>query len=107
MNIDHAYEETCGAGVQLTEEEQRRFADMRTRLAQHFQGIVDIEAGVRGLSKREEKILNLMLDGRTNPDMCQALGITETVLRKEYSRVLTKFGVTSRAALCAVVYGRS
>lgn len=107
MNIDHAYEESTAVGVQLTEEEHRHFAEMRTRLAPAFQAIVDIEAGLRGLTKREEKILNLVLDGRQNPEIRHELGIPEPTLKKDLSHLFAKFGVTTRATLCACIYRRS
>jgi DNA-binding NarL/FixJ family response regulator len=90
----------------LSAGERKHFAELRERLKPALQAIVDIEAGVRGLTAREEKILNLVLDGQTNRAICEAVGAEEVTVKAHLFHIYTKFGVSSRSELAATVFGR-
>ncbi|MGP4021317.1 response regulator [Saccharopolyspora sp. 5N708] len=58
---------------------------------------------VRGLSGREQQVLQLLADGRSNADIAARLGLTEATVKSYVSTVLSKLGAQNRvqAALIA------
>ncbi|MCI2422810.1 response regulator transcription factor [Saccharopolyspora sp. K220] len=58
---------------------------------------------VRGLSGREQQVLHLLGDGRSNADIGARLGLTEATVKSYVSTVLSKLGAQNRvqAALIA------
>jgi DNA-binding NarL/FixJ family response regulator len=55
-------------------------------------------ASVR-FSKRENEVLRLLIDGRSNREIAEALGIDEGTVKSHLSRMMTKAGVRNRTAL--------
>jgi DNA-binding NarL/FixJ family response regulator len=54
-----------------------------------------------GLSEREAEVLRLVAGGDTNRAIASTLGISERTVDRHVSNILTKLGVSSRAAATA------
>jgi DNA-binding NarL/FixJ family response regulator len=54
---------------------------------------------LRGLTEREMQVLECLSDGRSNPEMADALHISVETVRTHVARVLRKLGVSSRREL--------
>lgn len=52
-----------------------------------------------GLTRREQDVTELLLDGRSNVEIATALGISPHTARHHTERVLSKLGLRSRAAI--------
>ena len=58
------------------------------------------DAGARyGLTARQIDVAALMLDGRTTPEIAQALGISRHTARRHCENLMARLGVRSRAAI--------
>jgi non-specific serine/threonine protein kinase len=55
-------------------------------------------ADTHGLSRREREVLRLLVEGRTNPEIADALFISHGTVRNHVSNIFTKLGVESRTA---------
>jgi two-component system response regulator DesR len=53
-------------------------------------------SGVRGLSDRERSVLELMAEGRTNPEIAEALHLSKHTVKEHTSAVYRKLGVRNR-----------
>ena len=62
---------------------------------------------LHGLTPREAEVALLLRQGHSNRVIAQTLGVTEHTARRHTERVLTKLGVTSRAAVASVLSGQS
>jgi DNA-binding NarL/FixJ family response regulator len=51
-----------------------------------------------GLSAREQEVLRLLVEGRTNPEIARALAISQKTVRNHVTNILTKLDVESRTA---------
>lgn len=62
-----------------------------------------VPATGEALTQRETEVLNLILQGKTNPQIAEALIISESTVKSHVTRVLAKLGVSRRteAALLA------
>jgi DNA-binding NarL/FixJ family response regulator len=57
-----------------------------------------------GLTPREREVLALVADGRTNPQIAQALFISARTAGIHVSNILAKLGVASRGEAAAVAH---
>src|SRR5262245_15870313 len=80
----------AAAGRKLFSLEQRRRIQTWER---------DIGAGVRAVTPREWDVLQLLMDGRGNAEISQALIVSENTVEKHVSALLSKLGLRSRAEL--------
>jgi len=64
-------------------------------------------APVPALTEREQAVLRLLVEGRSNREMSQALGVSEQLIERRLHEIFVKLGVTSRvmAAVKAVREG--
>jgi DNA-binding CsgD family transcriptional regulator len=53
------------------------------------------------LTDRERDVLRLLVDGRSNPEIADALGITRKTAEHHVTSILAKIGVESRTAAAA------
>jgi len=62
---------------------------------------------VPALTEREQAVLRLLVEGRSNREISQALGVSEKMIERRVSEICAKLGVTSRvmAAVKAVREG--
>jgi DNA-binding CsgD family transcriptional regulator len=58
-----------------------------------------------GLTDREAEITQFLVQGRSNADIAERLGIRPATARHHTEHILSKLGVHSRAGVTAVVYG--
>ena len=57
-----------------------------------------------GLTDREREVLLLLADGRSNPEIAQALFISPKTASVHVSNILAKLGVGGRVEAAAVVH---
>ena len=55
-------------------------------------------ANTLGLSRREREVLRLLVEGRSNPEIADALYISHGTVRNHVTNIFTKLGVESRTA---------
>jgi DNA-binding NarL/FixJ family response regulator len=55
-------------------------------------------ADTHGLSRREREVLHLLVEGRSNPEIANALFISHATVRNHVTNIFTKLGVESRTA---------
>lgn len=53
------------------------------------------------LSERESEVLSLMSEGRTNPEIAEALAVSVNTVKKHVQNIFTKLNVSTRAAAVA------
>ncbi|MEO6965697.1 MAG: response regulator transcription factor [Acidobacteriaceae bacterium] len=58
-------------------------------------------------TRREQQVLNLLLDGRANREIASSLNIEERTVKSYVTRLMRKMGVTNRTALSVRAQGRS
>ncbi len=59
------------------------------------------------LSKRESEVLRLIVEGRSNSDISERLGVSVSTVKKHVYSIFNKAGVYSRTQLLSLVYGLS
>lgn len=57
-----------------------------------------------GLSDRENEILHLIADGKSNNDICETLNVSLSTVKKHVYNIFNKAGVNSRAQLLNLIY---
>ena len=57
--------------------------------------------GWDGLTPTEERVVEHVMEGRTNPEIAEAMFISRETVKTHLSHIFTKLGVTSRAELAA------
>jgi DNA-binding NarL/FixJ family response regulator len=60
--------------------------------------------GAAGLTPREIEVLRLVAKGSTNRDIAETLVISERTVARHMSNILTKLGLSNRAAATAFAY---
>ena len=56
------------------------------------------------LSRREQSVLRLLAQGRSNAEIAQALVLSEATIKTHVSRLLTKLAVSNRVKLAAYAF---
>jgi DNA-binding NarL/FixJ family response regulator len=59
-----------------------------------------------GLSEREQEVLELVAQGRTNPEIAEALCISESTARSHLRSILAKLNVDNRVQAAAFAHGQ-
>lgn len=59
-----------------------------------------------GISPREEEVLELIVQGKTNKEIAGALFISEHTVKNHLSRIFNKMNVTDRSQIIALIYKR-
>jgi non-specific serine/threonine protein kinase len=68
--------------------------------------VVTIPAPAHGLTPRELEVLRLLVAGRSNPEIAEALYISRATARTHVANILGKFGVRSRTEAADVAHRR-
>ena len=55
-----------------------------------------------GLTAREQEVLNLMVEGLSNPDIAERLVVSRSTAKAHVSNILSKLGVSNRAEAIAL-----
>ncbi|MGN0438927.1 MAG: helix-turn-helix transcriptional regulator [Lachnospiraceae bacterium] len=55
------------------------------------------------LTRREHTILQLLMEGKTNPDICDELSITENTLKKHILNIYRKLGIKNRVQMFKMI----
>ncbi len=74
------------------------------RAGEHAAGEPADELARFGLTDREREVLLLLADGRSNPEIAQALFISPKTASVHVSNILAKLGVGGRVEAAAVVH---
>ncbi len=91
----HRFAEEAGSAL-------RRLGRRRVRSAP-----VSMEPALRDLTAREREIADLIAAGKTNRQIAAACYLSEKTVEGHLSRIFTKLGVSSRAAVAGVVARQS
>jgi DNA-binding NarL/FixJ family response regulator len=65
--------------------------------------------GMRGLTRRELQVVDLLLEGCENTDIARRLGIANRTVKACFNRLYLRFGITSgikRVKLATLLYRR-
>ena len=102
----HAREELQRARAAFLECGAPRLADQAASELRRL-GLRVARAGARAgtLSAREQEIAELVGSGRTNRQIAAELHLSESTVENHLSRVYRKLGISSRAALAALISG--
>jgi two-component system, NarL family, response regulator LiaR len=65
------------------------------------QATSDVRSMIEPLTPREQQVLTLLVEGRTNLQIGQELGITESTVKSHVSTIIAKMGVASRTEAVA------
>lgn len=77
-------------------------------VASHLsQSVQDAAAGPEQLTKREKQVLRCVVDGKTNAEIGQDLGISEKTVEKHLEHVFSKLDVGSRVEAAVLAVRRS
>lgn len=101
--------ENSGELMGLYEEISSRFSFIREMLPlcrQYQNGLESFKDNSRELTKREQDILVLMMDGMKNIEISQKLKIANVTVEKNLSSIYRKLGVQSRTAAIAEIKNR-
>jgi DNA-binding NarL/FixJ family response regulator len=72
---------------------------------QNAQGVAQLKRAYN-LSEREREVLALLIDGRTNKEIAEALTVSVNTVKKHVQSIFTKLNVDSRAAAVAKALGQ-
>lgn len=118
-----AHAKAAGAdGFILKQESPQVFADVLMRLLQgqpHFYAPAFFQAGAGhldrslpvtvaelGLTPRQGEVLSLLLDGKSNKRIAQALCLSEQTVKEHITGILEKLGVSNRIEIMTKLRGR-
>lgn len=75
------------------QEARGKIAELAHRVRE---GIAAVSAKTEELTPREKDVLKLLVVGRTNPEIMDALHLSLSTVKKDVSAILRKFGIASR-----------
>ncbi len=79
--------------------------DAQARMAQHERQ--ELLARLATLSRRQQQILDLIVEGRTNKMMAESLGVTAKTIEFHRANIMQKMQATSAAELIRMVFSLS
>lgn len=91
-------EEVVDAIRAVSEGKRRIPAALATRLAEHM--------GRSALSAREQEVLELLVQGQTNKEIAQALGISDITVRNHVVNLLSKLNAKDRTEAATIAIRR-
>ena len=96
--------QACGAG-RYADEAARELRKQGRRVARPAPRRAGGD-GIAALSARELEVAELVVEGRTNRQVAEALFLSEKTIENHLGRIFAKVGVSSRAALAGTFAGR-
>lgn len=75
-------------------------------LSEEVQRIIRDNPPVTALSPRQREILEALADGRTNPDIAKALGISVAMVHEHMTFLFEKLGAANRTEAVAIAFRR-
>jgi predicted ATPase/DNA-binding CsgD family transcriptional regulator len=98
---DDAYEEACEAGRRMRPEETWVEVDRVLTVAKVTGSRTPPARDDAHLTPRERDVLRLLVEGRSNPDIAEALFVSPRTAETHVTHILAKLGVTTRAEAAA------
>jgi predicted ATPase/DNA-binding CsgD family transcriptional regulator len=98
---DHAYEEAWEAGQRMRPEEARVEVERVLTLAKGSGSRTTSDRNSSQLTPRERQVLQLLVEGRSNPEIAAALFVSPRTAETHVTHILAKLDVTSRAEAAA------
>jgi DNA-binding CsgD family transcriptional regulator len=83
--------------------EARLYQDYEKRLSSYEKLTVHEAAGKYSLTKREEKVMQSLLDGMENEEICDVLCITNNTLKKHILNIYRKLDINNRVQLFKMI----
>jgi DNA-binding CsgD family transcriptional regulator len=80
---------------------QRQHAQQPEQALEHAAGL----ASDPGLPRRQQQVLDLIVRGRSGPEIAAALGLSRETVKDHTARLCARFGARGRAHLVALVAG--
>ena len=84
----------------------RAIADGKRYLAPEIAGMLKTTTPVQPLSPRQAEILRLIVDGKSNPEIADALDISVDMVKEHALALFRKIGATNRAEAVAIALRR-
>jgi DNA-binding NarL/FixJ family response regulator len=97
----------AGSLAEALDEALAGLPDPKTTAAGVMPLAMDSRTGVVALSPREREVLALVVEGRTNKAIAEALYVSPNTVKTHVASLLHKFDAGSRARLAALVAGQS
>jgi DNA-binding NarL/FixJ family response regulator len=69
------------------------------------QPVIERMARAEALSGQERRVLELVVQGRTNKEIAAALGLSDKTVKNYLSNAFQKLGITRRAQAAASIFG--
>ena len=98
---DHAYKEAWEAGRRMRPEETRVEVERVLTLAKGSGSRTTSDRDDARLTPREREVLQLLVEGRSNPEIAAALFVSPRTAETHVTHILAKLGVTTRAEAAA------
>jgi DNA-binding CsgD family transcriptional regulator len=98
---DRAYQEAWEAGKRMRPEEARAEVDRVLIAAERTGSRTLPERDGSQLTPRERDVLRLLVEGRSNPEIADALFISPRTAETHVTHILAKLGATTRAEAAA------
>lgn len=90
------------AEKQDCQQERAEHSDMEEKHEKGFIEVKQVDFAKFGLTKRELEIADLIIKGKTNKEIAEALFISETTVKKHVSNIFEKTGVDKRENLTKI-----
>ena len=98
---DHAYEEAWESGQRMRPEEVNAEMERVLTAAEEARSRMTADRDGARLTPREREVLRLLAEGRSNPEIADALFVSPRTAETHVTHILAKLGVTTRAEAAA------
>ncbi len=98
---DHAFEKAWEAGQRMRAEEVKSEVNRVLIAAEGERSRTTSDRNSSQLTPREQEVLQLLVEGRSNPEIAAALFVSPRTAETHVTHILSKLGVTTRAEAAA------